>query len=71
MKRTAAEAIIATLHRGPKKKGLTAAKIADRAGLNLNTTRTTVGTLVLEGSVTLIGRDAPSFGRPANLYVIA
>lgn len=68
--RTAPEAIIATLKRAPK-RGLTADVIADRAGLNLNTTRTTLGTLVSAQSVSLIGRETPSFGRPANLYRLA
>lgn len=67
---TAPEAIIKTLRRGPK-KGLTAATIADRAGLNINTTRTTLGTLVAQSTVAHIGRETPSFGRPANLYRLA
>lgn len=67
---TAPEAIIKTLRRGPK-RGLTAAVISDRASINLNTARTTLGTLVSQGSVTLVGRETPSFGRPANLYRLA
>lgn len=69
-KRTASDRIISVLRRGPQ-KGLTAATIADRAKLNLNTTRTTLGTLVMESAVAIIGRETPSFGRPANLYRIA
>lgn len=68
--KTAPEAIISVLKRGPK-RGLTAASIADRAGLNLNTTRTALYQLVADDAVTLIGRETPSFGRPANLYTLA
>lgn len=70
MKRTASTRIITVLRRGPK-KGLTAEVIATRGKLNLNTTRTTLGLLTISEDVAVIGRDAPSFGRPANLYVIA
>lgn len=70
-KRTASDTILSVLRRGPKVKGLTAEEIASRGSLNLNTTRTTLGLLTGEGAVKVIGRDAPSFGRPANLYVIA
>lgn len=69
-KRTASDRILSVLNRGPK-KGLTAATIATRGKLNLNTTRTTLGLLTLSNDVAVIGRDAPTFGRPANLYVIA
>lgn len=68
--RTAVEAILSTLRRGPR-RGLTAATIADRAGLNLNTTRSTLYSLTSDATVTQIGRETPSFGRPANLYRIA
>lgn len=67
---TAPEAIVKVLRRGPK-RGLTAAAIADRASLNINTTRTTLGTLVAQGTVAYVGRETPSFGRPANLYRLA
>lgn len=69
--KTAPEAIVSVLKRGPK-KGLTAANIAERATLNLNTTRTTLGVLTNEGTVALIGREEPAgIGRPANLYALA
>jgi predicted ArsR family transcriptional regulator len=68
--KTASEAIISVLKRGPK-RGLTAAAIAERAGLNLNTARTTLYQLVATGNVANIGRETPSFGRPANLYALA
>ena len=68
--KTAPEAIISVLKRGPK-KGLTATTIAERAGLNLNTTRTTLYQLAASGQVAMIGRETPSFGRPSNLYTLA
>lgn len=68
--KTAPEAIITVLKRGPK-RGLTAVAIADRAGLNINTTRTTVYQLNATGDIRLVGREDPSFGRPANLYALA
>jgi len=68
--KTAPEAIISVLKRGPK-RGLTASAIADRAGLNLNTTRTSLYQLTAAGDIVLIGREEPSFGRPANLYTLA
>ena len=69
-KSTASETIVSILKRGPR-KGLTVFAIADRGGLNLNTARTTVGTLVVSGEVELIGRETPTFGRPANVYRLA
>jgi len=68
--RTAPEAIIATLKRAPK-RGLTATAISERAGINLNTVRTTIYALASSGQVTRVGRETPSFGRPANLYRLA
>ena len=45
--------------------------IAQRGGLNLNTTRTTLSSLQAFGEITVVGTESPSFGRPANLYAIA
>lgn len=68
--RTASDTIKSVLRKGPK-KGLTIFAIAERGKLNLNTARTTVGTLVAVGDVELVGRQEPTFGRPANVYKIA
>ena len=70
MKKTASETIVSVLRRGPK-RGLTVFEIAQRGDLNLNTTRTTVLSLVQGQAVELIGRQTPSFGRPANVYRLA
>lgn len=69
-KKSASDAILSVLKRGPQ-RGLTAATIAERANLNLNTTRTTIYSLSRAGSVEAVGTEAPSFGRPANLYKLA
>jgi predicted ArsR family transcriptional regulator len=69
-KKSAPEAILSVLRKGPK-KGLTAATISDRASINPNTTRATLVGLVNSNAVVVIGRETPSFGRPANLYVVA
>lgn len=68
--KTAPEAILTVLRRGPK-RGLTATAIAERADLNLNTTRTSLYFLASEGKVAVVGTETPSFGRPANLYAYA
>lgn len=68
--KTASERIINTLKRGPK-RGLSARAISERADINLNTTRTTLGALAGEGQVTVVGQEEPTFGRPANLYAFA
>jgi DNA-binding IclR family transcriptional regulator len=69
--RTAPEAILSVLKRGPK-RGLTAALIAERTGFNLSTTRTTLYSLASSGDVSVIGTtETGSRGRPANLYALA
>lgn len=68
--KTAPEAILSILRRGPR-RGLTASAIAERGGLNLNTTRTSLYFLVQRGDVTVSDTEAPSFGRPANVYKLA
>lgn len=68
-RRTAAESI--TRYLTGRKRPVTADAIADATGLNLNTTRTTLGLLTGSGLVAFVGRDAPSFGRPSNLYKLA
>lgn len=69
--KTAPEAIMSVLRRGPR-KGLTAVVIASRAGTNLNTTRTTLGQLRAEGAVEIASTDSTGTrGRPANLYIVA
>lgn len=67
---SASDAVLRVLKRGPK-KGLTAATISTRADIVLSTTRSTLYGLAGSGAVTVIGRETPSFGRPANLYVAA
>lgn len=65
------EAILKTLKRGPK-KGLTAATIAERAGLKLSSTRTTLWDLRQTGAVDRIGAtETGSVGRPSYLYVVS
>jgi predicted ArsR family transcriptional regulator len=69
--KTAPEAILSVLKRGPR-KGLTAVVIAERASTNLNTTRTTLGQLRDAGSVQIVDTDSTGLrGRPANLYIVA
>jgi predicted ArsR family transcriptional regulator len=68
--KSASTRILTVLKRGPK-RGLTAATIADRANLPVNTTRTTLYELSRAGSVSTLGRESTSFGRPANLYAVA
>lgn len=69
--KTAPEAILSVLKRGPR-KGLTAVVIAERASTNLNTTRTTLGQLREAGSVSIVDTDSTGLrGRPANLYIVA
>lgn len=72
MSKTAnSEAILKALKRGPK-KGLTAAQIAERAGLNLNSTRTALWSLKEIGAVEAVGYEQTgTVGRPSYLYVIA
>lgn len=66
-----AETILKTLKRGPK-KGLTAATIAERAGLKLSSTRTTLWDLAQTGAVSKVGKtETGTVGRPSYLYVIA
>lgn len=69
-KRAASDTILAVLKRGPK-LGLTAAEIAARAELNLNTTRTVVWALARAGDVAVLGTTESTGGRPANRYVLA
>ena len=69
--RPANERILSVLRRGPK-RGLTAETIAERAGLNLNTTRTVLWSLTSSESVVTVGTTSPTgSGRPANLYALA
>jgi predicted ArsR family transcriptional regulator len=70
-KRTAHASILSTLKRGPK-RGLTAAVIAERTGLKVGTTRTTLWQLVQDGTavVTDTYRDGRR-GRPEYLYLAA
>lgn len=68
-RRTAAESITRFLN--GRARPVTAEYISSRTGLNLNTTRTTLGLLTGSGSVAIVGRENPSFGRPANLYALA
>lgn len=64
------EAILKALKRGPK-KGLTAATIAERAGLKLSSTRTTLWDLAQVGTVKKVGQtETGTVGRPSYLYVI-
>ena len=68
---TVDQAILKALKRAPK-KGLTAAQIAERAGLKVTSTRTTLSLLVSSKAVNRIGATAPDgAGRPGYLYVIA
>jgi predicted ArsR family transcriptional regulator len=68
-RRTAAESITRFLT--GRARPVTAEVISDKTGINLNTTRTTLGLLTGSGSVKVAGRETPSFGRPANLYLAA
>jgi predicted ArsR family transcriptional regulator len=69
--KTAPEAILSALKRGPR-RGLAATVIAERAGTNLNTTRTTLGQLRADGLVEVADTDSTGLrGRPANLYIVA
>lgn len=63
--------ILSVLRRG-RKSGLTAQLIAERGQLNLNTTRTTLTTLLKDGEVTVVGTEAPTggLGRPVNRYAL-
>lgn len=72
MQKTAnSDAILKVLKRGPK-RGLTAAEIADRAGLNLNSTRTALWGLKADGSVSAAGKtETGEVGRPSYLYAIS
>lgn len=64
-KKTAAEAILGTLKRGPK-RGLTAAQIAERVGLPYTTVSRTLSEL---SGVTVLGTlQTGQRGRPANIY---
>lgn len=69
-KRAASDTILAVLKRGPK-RGLTAAEIAARAELNLNTTRTVIWALAQAGDVSVVSTAESTGGRPANRYVLA
>lgn len=68
-RRTAAESITRFL--SGRARPVTAEYISEKTGLNINTTRTTLGLLTGAGSVVVAGRENPSFGRPANLYLAA
>lgn len=70
-KKTLDAKIVSVLKKGPR-KGLTAAEIAARGELNINSTRTTLGLLVDFGSVAVVG-TAPvvGFGRPSNRYSLS
>ncbi len=66
---SASTKILALLKRGPR-LGLTAVEIADRAELNISTTRTVLWALQQTGDV--VGNPLESTGgRPANRYVLA
>lgn len=65
-RRTAAESITRFLD--GRARPVTAHYIAEKTGINLNTVRTTLGLL---DEVEIVGRETPSFGRPANLYKLA
>jgi len=68
---TSYEAITRVLRRGPK-RGLTAVDIAGRAGIALNTTRSSLSDLVASEQVSVVGSfKTGERGRPANLYALA
>lgn len=69
-KRAASDRILSILRRGPK-RGLTAVEIAERAELNLNTTRTVVWALAQAGDVVTVSTTESTGGRPANRYALA
>lgn len=69
-KRAASDRIVAVLKRGPQ-RGLTAAEIAARAELNLNTTRTVIWALTQAGTASGVSTAESTGGRPANRYVLA
>lgn len=55
-----------------RKRGLTAAQIADKTGLKASSTRTALYELNASGAVSRIGsQKADGRGRPAYLYVTA
>lgn len=60
-----------TLKKGPK-RGLTAAEVAARTGINLNSVRATLWTLQSDGSITVAGTVPAStgYGRPSNRYLL-
>lgn len=68
--RTASETIISVLKCDPR-RDLSVFDIVYRSGLNLNTARATIGSLVAAGQVELVGREAPHAGRPVNVYRLA
>lgn len=69
-KRTADQAVLSVLRRGPQ-RGLTAAVVAERAGLNISTTRNVLYTLTSENTVRVVGVNSTgSVGRPAHLYAL-
>ena len=67
--RPASDRILAVLKRGPQ-RGLTAAEIATRGDLNLNTTRTVIWALREQGNVAAVEPLAGERGRPANRYIL-
>lgn len=70
-RKTATDRVISTLKRGPK-RGLSAALIAERAELNLSTTRTVLWQLVKDGNAAVVSKvETGERGRPANLYAAA
>lgn len=70
-RKTATDRVFSTLKRGPK-RGLSAATIAERAGLNLSTTRTVLWQLAKDGDAVVVSTvETGERGRPANLYAAA
>ena len=70
-KKTAFQAIISTIKRGPK-KGLTAVEVSERAGTQLNTTRAYLSTLKEQGEVIVVDTERTGRrGRPALRYTAA
>lgn len=65
------EAILKQLKRAPK-RGLTAAEIADRTGINLATVKAYLSAFKSEGYATVVGKvETGKRGRPALRYTAA
>jgi len=67
---TAAAAILKVLGRR-KKQGLDAAAIADKAGLKLQTARTTLSRLQKDGLIKVAGVEKGTKGAEVNLYLVS